>query len=105
MNFNAKTQRRGDASFSKFFAPLFLCTAIPRNHRAPRGFFRSADSLVRVFPPHRCLRADKAVRAPLVAAPSRCVCDWGILLALAGVMAFAPLSRCEHSNGLVPHHT
>jgi hypothetical protein len=49
-----------------------LCIAIRENQRAPRGFFRSADSFVRVFPPHRYLRADKAVRAPLVAATPRC---------------------------------
>ena len=37
---------------------------------------RSADSHVRVFLPQRCVRADKAVRAPWVcgfAAPSLCV--------------------------------
>jgi hypothetical protein len=47
------------------------CSAIRENQRAPRGFFRSADSFVHVFPPHRYLRADKAVRAPLVAALPR----------------------------------
>jgi hypothetical protein len=39
-----------------------FCSAIDQNQRAPRGFFRSADSLVRVFLPHRCLRADPAMR-------------------------------------------
>ena len=50
-----------------------LCSAIRQNRRAARGFQRSADSLVRGFQSHQCLRADKAVRAPLVAALSRCV--------------------------------
>ena len=34
-----------------------------------------------------------------------CVRDWGILLALAGVMAFAPLSRGENSSVIVPDQT
>jgi hypothetical protein len=59
------------AMLLEIIASLRLCTAIPRNHRAPRGFFWSADSLVRVFLPQHWQLADKAVRAPLVAAPPR----------------------------------
>jgi hypothetical protein len=52
--------------------PPRLCNAISQFRRVQRRFFRSADSLVREFLPQHWQLADKAVRAPLVAAPPRC---------------------------------
>ena len=49
-------------------ATLNLCSAISQFRRVQRRFFRSADSLGRVFLPQHRQLADKAVRAPLVAA-------------------------------------
>jgi hypothetical protein len=48
-------------------------TPLPEKSSQNARIFRSADSFVRVFLLPECHRADKAVRAPLVAASPRCV--------------------------------
>ena len=60
-------QRNAEADFL-----CGLCTAINPNLLTPRRFLRSADSLVRESLVAGKVYADKAVRAPLVAALPRC---------------------------------
>jgi hypothetical protein len=50
------------------FAALCLCSAMSKHRRVLQRFSRSADSLVRKTLALGTRRADKAVRAPLVAA-------------------------------------
>src|ERR1019366_1271910 len=76
-----KTRRRGEAQSGKIFAPLCgLCSAISQHRRVRRRFSRSADSLVRESRPARQKPADKAVRAPLVAAPPRCASAFAFVI-------------------------
>ena len=56
----------------RFLSAELHSISISRNRRKPRRFLRSADSLVRALLYRSFGLADKAVRAPLVAAPPRC---------------------------------
>jgi hypothetical protein len=76
MKFNASAQSRSPTGAENglqiFSASLcVLRSAISQLRRVPRRFSRSADSLVREFHATPKQHADKAVRAPLVAAPPR----------------------------------
>ena len=75
--FDAETQGRGEFMESNrprygfIFAALLLCSAVSQLPRVLQRFSRSADSLVRVLLACGPELADKAVRAPLVAASPR----------------------------------
>ena len=76
MKFNPSAQRRSETGAENglqiFSASLcVLRSAISRLRRVLRRFSRSADSLVREFHATPKQHADKAVRAPSVAAPPR----------------------------------
>ena len=76
-----------------------LYTPIRQNRLASRGFFRSADSLVREFHSPMRFRADKAVRAPWVAAMPRCELALLILavaLSLQGTLSAVPAASRGH---------
>ena len=66
-----KKHHRSQEKPADFFLGA-LCVAMRPNRAFCRRCFRSADSLVRVFLPQHWQLADKAVRAPLVAAWLRC---------------------------------
>ena len=68
-----------------------LCGALSQFRHALRRFFRSADSLVRAFLPQHWQLADKAVRAPLVAASPRCIFVFNFLPPLSSLAS--PVSR------------
>ena len=88
---DAKAQRR-QRTANNFFAALRLCSAISKHHRVLQKFSRSADSLVRQTLALGKERADKAVRAPWVAASPRCA------LALKNDVALPPLRGLRHLN-------